>query len=49
MTRHKTTFQLDPELWAQIKASAARDTRSLNGQVNALLKEALAAREKAEE
>ena len=37
-------LRLDPEVWAVLEALAAQELRSVNGQIEYLLREALAAR-----
>jgi hypothetical protein len=37
-------LRLDPEVWAELEALAAQELRSVNGQIEYLLREALAAR-----
>jgi hypothetical protein len=37
-------LRIDPELWAELEALAAQELRSVNGQIEYLLREALAAR-----
>jgi len=40
-------LRLDPEVWAALEALAAQELRSVNGQIEYLLREALAARGRA--
>jgi hypothetical protein len=40
-------LRLDPEVWAELEALAAQELRSVNGQIEYLLREALAARGRA--
>jgi hypothetical protein len=37
-------LRLDPDVWAALEALAAQELRSVNGQIEYLLREALAAR-----
>jgi hypothetical protein len=37
-------LRLDPDVWAELEALAAQELRSVNGQIEYLLREALAAR-----
>ena len=37
-------LRLDPEVWAELEALAAQELRSVNGQIEYLLREALRAR-----
>ena len=37
-------LRLDPEVWAELEALAAQELRSVNGQIEYLLRETLAAR-----
>lgn len=37
-------LRLDPEVWAALESLAAQELRSVNGQIEYLLREALAAR-----
>ncbi len=40
-------LRLDPEVWAALEALAAQELRSVNGQIEYLLREALTARGRA--
>jgi hypothetical protein len=40
-------LRLDPEVWAELESLAAQELRSVNGQIEYLLREALAARGRA--
>jgi len=40
-------LRLDPEVWAVLESLAAQELRSVNGQIEYLLREALAARGRA--
>lgn len=42
--RKSYPLRVDPALWAAVERSAAADLRSVNGQVECLLREALKAR-----
>jgi hypothetical protein len=42
-------LRLDPEVWAALEALAAQELRSVNGQIEYLLREALAQRGRAPE
>jgi hypothetical protein len=46
MPEQRKTFllRLDPRVWEEIQAWAAQDLRSVNGQIEYLLREALARR-----
>jgi hypothetical protein len=37
-------LRIDPDLWAELEALAAQELRSVNGQIEYLLRETLAAR-----
>lgn len=40
-------LRLDPEVWAELESLAAQELRSINGQIEYLLREALTARGRA--
>ncbi len=40
-------LRLDPDVWAELEALAAQELRSVNGQIEYLLREALTARGRA--
>jgi len=40
-------LRLDPDIWAALEALAAQELRSVNGQIEYLLRQALAARGRA--
>ena len=40
-------LRLDPDVWTELEALAAQELRSVNGQIEYLLREALAARGRA--
>jgi hypothetical protein len=40
-------LRLDPEVWAELESLAAQELRSVNGQIEYLLREALATRGRA--
>lgn len=41
-------LRIDPQLWAELEAWAADDLRSVNGQVEFLLRQAVAKRKRAQ-
>lgn len=45
--RKSFLLRVDPELWAEVEAWAAAELRSVNGQIEWLLREALAKRGRA--
>lgn len=44
--RKSFLLRIDPKLWAELEAWAQQDLRSINGQVEFLLREAVARRKK---